>query len=99
MTFRDLVKQALLKPGLTLGFAFLAACFLTISGFFIRQYDDFVRQRTTFLGLNMREGFVALSDLQRINLIVLEAIRAGEMGADHATRLDRATDFLFVRAN
>lgn len=99
MRRRRFLDLAASKPGVYFGLVIILAGFLAAVSYFIDRYDGFIEKRSTFLGLNMREGFVALSDLQRINLVVLEALRTNEMSRELAIELDRATDFLYVRAD
>lgn len=66
--------------------------------FFVAQFEALQSQKSEFQGLKLREGFVALSDVQRINLIVLDALREGEMTPEAAAELEAAVDFLYVRS-
>lgn len=47
----------------------------------------------------IRNGYVAMSDVQRLILVALEAEVAGEMTGDLAIEFKAATDILFVRSN
>lgn len=85
------------RSGVLTGLVLIVACFSAVAIFFVSQFEALQTQKSVFQGLKMREGFVALSDLQRVNLIVLEALREGEMKEETARELDAAIDFLFVR--
>ena len=46
-----------------------------------------------------RNGFVSLSDVQRLNLAAFDALREGEVSGETALRFERALDILHVRAD
>lgn len=85
------------RLGAAAGLALIITCFLPVALFILSQMDFLKKQQTVFQALEMREAFVALSDLQRVNLLVMRAINAGEMTVANARDLEAAVDFLYVR--
>ncbi len=53
----------------------------------------------TFNDLRLRNGYVAISDVQRLVLILQKAGVAGEMTPELEGKFEAAADFLFVRIN
>ncbi len=83
--------------GAIFGVALIVACFSMAGTYFTGQFRSLQDERSVFQGLKLREGFVALSDLQRVTLVVLGALREGEMTSERAADLEAALDFLYVR--
>ena len=50
-----------------------------------------------FIGGEFRNGYVAISDIQRILLVARNAVEAGGMTPERAEEFAKATDILFVR--
>ena len=94
-TVRRLVES---RTGVLIGLGLIVACFSLSALFFVRQFEALESQKSELQGLKLREGFVALSDLQRVNLAVLDALREGAMTPERTAELEAAVDFLYVRS-
>jgi diguanylate cyclase (GGDEF)-like protein len=57
------------------------------------------KDKQVFDSQNMRGGFISLTDVQRLLLIVLEARNKGEMTTELQSDIRKANDMLYVRAN
>ena len=86
------------RAGVLIGFGLIIACFSLSALFFIGQFEALETQKSELQGLKLREGFVALSDVQRVNLAVLDSLREGTMTPEAAAELEAAVDFLYVRS-
>ena len=86
------------RTGVLIGLSLIVACFSLSALFFVRQLEALESQKSELQGLKLREGFVALSDVQRVNLTVLAALREGAMSPEAAAELAAAVDFLYVRS-
>ena len=54
-------------------------------------------KKRLFAERQFRNGFAAMNDVQRLNLVSMEAVRRGGMDAEQAEAFRVATDFLYVR--
>ena len=54
-------------------------------------------KKRLFAERQFRNGFAAMNDVQRLNLVSMEAVRRGGMDVEQAEAFRVATDFLYVR--
>ncbi|MDU8943418.1 putative bifunctional diguanylate cyclase/phosphodiesterase [Ovoidimarina sediminis] len=68
------------------------------AGIYIQQgLEDLEEKKRLFADRQFRNGFAAMSDVQRLNLVAMEAAQAGQMTAELQQAFRNATDFLYVR--
>ena len=79
--------------GALFGICLSAGLFFYVEARWIEDQRDYFEKR------RLRSGIVASSDMNRLNLVVFEALRQGEMSPDLQERFEAGVDMLYVRTN
>ncbi|NNF24039.1 MAG: hypothetical protein HKN63_04450 [Rhodobacteraceae bacterium] len=99
---RSTLLQAVDLVSTRIGTAFaLAALCMSCAGaaYYLKVTSDRLHERQDLLQQRqVRNGFVAISDVERVSNVLIQALREGAMSSENEIRLHRLSDYLHVRA-
>lgn len=86
------------RTGLVAALAMLLAVGAYTGAYVERAVRAIEHQERIFDARQARNGFVSISDIQRLNLVIVDALREGQVTPEIAERFERSADIVYVRA-
>ncbi len=85
------------RTGICLVFSVLLAVFVGVGLYVNSAVSHLEKNHSIFRDHQARNGYVAMSDIQRILLVAQDAAHEGRVSQDNARKFKNASDVLFVR--